>query len=85
MKKNILYFPLILFLFGVFSSSCSSLEDDAKKAADLSKKSIEYTTEMKFDKAEQAYKEAQEYFRKYEEKGQLKEFSEHYNECLIRK
>ncbi len=63
--------------------SCSSLDSDAKKAADLSKKSIEYTTEMKFDKAEKSYKEAQEYFRKYEEKGQLKEFTKLYNEYLI--
>ncbi|MBP1617587.1 MAG: hypothetical protein H6Q14_1414 [Bacteroidetes bacterium] len=83
MRKNIRYFLLIILLF--VAISCSSLDRDAKKAADLSKKSIEYTTEMKFDKAEQSYKEARVYFRKYEEKGQLKEFTNLYNEYLIGK
>jgi hypothetical protein len=83
MRKNIRYFLLIILLF--VAISCSSLDRDAKKAADLSRKSIEYTTEMKFDKAEQSYKEARGYFRKYEEKGQLKEFTKLYNEYLIGK
>ncbi|OJU37191.1 MAG: hypothetical protein BGN96_04075 [Bacteroidales bacterium 45-6] len=81
MKQNIRYYLLIFILLG--ATSCSSLDGDAKKAADLSKKSIEYTKEMKFDKAEKTYKESQEYFRKYEEKGLLKEFAKRYNEHLL--
>lgn len=76
---------LILFVVFVMAVSCSSINGDAKKAADLSKKSIRYTKEMKFDKAEQAYKESQEYFRKYEKKGKIQEFTKAYNESLLQK
>ncbi len=65
--------------------ACSSLDSDAKKAAKLSKKSIEYTMEMKFDDAEKAYKDSQDFFRKYQQKGQLAEFSKAYNTYLQEK
>lgn len=80
MKTKISIYLLIVTSF--FLSACSSLDSDAKKAAELSKKSIEYTTQMKFDKAEQAYKQAQDYFRKYDASGQKEAFDKAYNEYL---
>lgn len=80
MKNTKLLF-LGFLLFGAVS--CSSLDNDAKKAAKLSKKSIEYTTEMEFDKAEKAYKDSQDFFKKYENSGHLEEFLKAYNRYLI--
>lgn len=80
--RQILFIVCLNTLF--FFASCSSLDSDAEQAANLSKKSIEYTTKMEFDKAEQAYSKSQELFRKYEQTGQEAEFTKAYNNYLRR-
>lgn len=80
------YTKLFVLGFLVFGAvSCSSLDSDARKAAQLSRKSIECASKMEFDKAEKAYRQAQDIFRKYAENGQSNDFAQAYNKYLLEK
>ncbi|MFV0418789.1 MAG: hypothetical protein ACK5KT_08685 [Dysgonomonas sp.] len=75
-----------LFLTLISSSlliSCSSMDSDAKKAADLNKKSLEYVKEQNLEKAEKLYKESQEIIAKYKDTEQYKEFERVYFEYMV--
>lgn len=72
MRKNkyILFTILAstLLLFG-----CSSVDGDARKAAELNRKSIDYAQKNDLEKAEEVYKESQAIVNQYKD-------TEHYNE-----
>lgn len=74
---------LSIFLLIVLLSSCSSLESDARKAADLNLESLEYIKEQKLEKAEEAYKEAQEIMARYKGTEKYLEFYEIYSEYML--
>lgn len=59
------------------------MDSDAKKAADLNKKSLEYVKEQNLEKAEKLYKESQEIIAKYKDTEQYKEFERVYFEYMV--
>lgn len=77
-KKPLVY--IVIFLLSFVVASCNKTESDAKKAAGLTNKSIEYTTEMELEKAEEAYKESQEILQKYENHKNEEEFLQYYRQ-----
>lgn len=81
MKKTVYMLSVIL----VFTSlvACSSLDSDAKKAADLNKESIEYIREGDLENAEKAFKEAKEIITQYRETKEYEHFYEAYNKYLF--
>lgn len=72
MKQLALIFILFLFF------ACSSLDSDAKKAAELNKKSIDYAKSANLQKAEELYKESQEIVIRYEGTDDYDEFRKAY-------
>lgn len=76
---NILSTILLLTLL----SACSSLDSDAKKAAELDKKSIEYIKEGDLEEAEIAFQEAREIISKYKNTEEYQKFHELYNSYLF--
>lgn len=75
---------LSIFLLVVLLSSCSSLESDAKEAAELNLESLEYIKEQKLEKAEETYKEAQEIIARYKGTEKYLEFYEIYSEYMLK-
>jgi len=78
MMKQLAFLIFILFLF----SACSSLDSDAKKAAELNKKSINYAKESDLQKAEELYKESQEIVDEYRKTDEYEEFLKTYYKYL---
>lgn len=76
MKKNYL---IIAITLSTFFASCSSMEDDAKNAADLSKESLNYVRSNQLDKAKDAYDKSQAIINQYKETEQYQEFYKAYN------
>lgn len=72
-KKTYSLFIALLFL--CFISCRSGVESDAKKAAELTNKSIEQSMQLELKKAEDSYLKAQEIKRKYENHKKSEEFN----------
>jgi outer membrane protein assembly factor BamD (BamD/ComL family) len=71
---------LLTFIFLVILfTACSSVDSDARKAAQLNKESIEYVKEGDLEEAERAYKEAQEILSRYKGTEKYDEFQTAYN------
>ena len=64
----------------VFFVACGGVDSDAKKAADLTNKSIEQMGEMKLKEAQKSYQEAQEIIGKYKEHKKADDFNKRYRE-----
>ncbi len=80
MNKLVSLLSIILLLIFV---SCSSLDSDAKKAAELNLKSLEYTRKQDLQQAEKLYIEAQEIIAKYKNTENSKEFYTSYNKYFL--
>lgn len=81
--KRLAYLPFILFIFISFSlSACSSLDGDAKKAAELNKKSMNYAKDSDLQKAEELYRESQEIIDEYRKTDEYEEFQKAYNKYM---
>ena len=78
MKKILSYTSMLLFT--VTFLSCGGVNSDAKKAANLTNKSIEQSMDLNFEKAEKSYKKAQEIIQKYEEHKKSEKFQQLYRE-----
>lgn len=80
MKK----FAFLSLVFGLFITitSCSSVESDAKKAAELNKKSLDYIKEQNLEKAEELYKESQEIIEQYKDTDQFVDFQRIYADYM---
>lgn len=76
--KHFVSFIFILFMF----ASCSSLDSDAKKAAELNKESLKYVKELDLQKAEKLYMEAQEIISEYKGTDKNEEFLQAYYKYL---
>lgn len=76
LKKTLASVFIVCLFFA--SVSCNKTESDAKKAAALTNRSIEYTVGLELEKAEKAYKESQEIQSKYKDHKQEEEFLKHY-------
>ncbi|NDV95086.1 hypothetical protein D0T84_09160 [Dysgonomonas sp. 521] len=76
MKQLALIFILFLFF------ACSSLDNDAKKAAELNKQSIEYAKDADLQKAEELYKESQEIVNSYIGTDEYEEFRKLYHQYM---
>jgi hypothetical protein len=70
-------FFLLLLLLTV---SCGGVDSDAKKAASLTNRSIERTSQLKLDDAEKLYKKSQAIIRKYESHPKQEKFSRLYRQ-----
>ena len=72
----------IVALSAVFmpAVSCGSVNSDAKKAASLTNKSIEKTSQLKLEEAEKLYKKSQEIIKKYESHRKWEKFSKLYQQ-----
>lgn len=80
---KIFVYTLSTILIITFLSACSSVESDAKKAAELDKKSIEYIKEGKLEKAGLAFQEAKKIISKYQNTEKYQKFYEAYNNYLL--
>ena len=81
--KRLAYLPFTIFIFILLSlSACSSLDGDAKKAAELSKKSIDYAKDSDLQKAEELYKESQQIIDEYRKTDEYEEFQKAYNKYM---
>lgn len=63
--------------------SCSSIDNDAKQAAELNKKSLDYIKEQNLEKAEKLYNESQEIIARYKGTEQYTEFQRIYSEYML--
>lgn len=70
-------FLLAISFAGLFGA-CSSVDSDARKAADLMDKSMEATLEYNFEDAEKYFKQYKEIEDKYKNLPEHKEFEEAY-------
>lgn len=75
---------LSIILLTILLSSCSSLESDAKEAAELNIQSLEYIKEQELEKAEEVYKEVQEIIARYKETEKYLEFYKLYSEQMLK-
>ena len=82
MRKTILFLSFLSFMF---LASCSSVEGDAKKAAELNRKSLECVLDNDVDKAEKLFKESEEIANKYKGTDDYEEFQRIYLENIIKK
>lgn len=80
---KILAYILSTILLLTLLQACSSLDSDAKKAAELDKKSIEYIKEGDLKKAETAFQEAKQIISKYKSTEEYQKFYELYNSYLL--
>lgn len=74
MMKTLHIKYLFLILTAFISLSCNRMEKDARKAAELTNKSIEYLQELDMKKSQETYKKSQEIINKYDEKGKSADF-----------
>ncbi len=77
-KRTLLYIFLLMLIF----AGCSSLEDDAKKAADYRKESIELVRAKQLDEAKEKYDKSQSIIDEYRNTDRYQEFYNVYNACL---
>lgn len=63
-------------------SSCSSTDSDAKKAAKLNRKSMEYARELKLEEAEKLYQESREIVARYKDTEKFDEFHMAYSKYM---
>lgn len=68
------FIPLVILF-----TACSSVDSDARKAAQLNKESIEYVKEGDLEEAERTYKESQEILSRYKGTEKYDEFQSAYN------
>lgn len=68
----------ILSAFFLLAVSCSGVKSDAKKAASLTNKSIEKTSQLKLEEAEKLYKKSQKIIKKYESHRKSEKFNKLY-------
>lgn len=80
--KRLAYLTLTLFIFILFGA-CSSLDGDAKKAAELNKKSMDYAKDSDLQKAEELYKESQKIVDEYRKTDEYEEFRKAYNKYML--
>lgn len=80
MNKLVSLLTIILLLLCV---SCSSVDSDAKKAAELNLKSMDYIKKQDLQKAEELYKESQEIINKYKSTDKYTDFYTAYNKYLL--
>lgn len=80
--RKFAYLSLISFSF-IFTISCSSIDSDAKQAAELNKKSLNYIKEQNLEKAEKLYNESQEIIARYKGTEQYTEFQRIYSEYML--
>ena len=75
---------IILSCFLLCATSCSreNLNNDAKKAAELTLVSLEKARDKNLESADKTYLEVLQIIDKYKQKGQEKEFYEAYNSYL---
>lgn len=73
----------LIFFTLTLLSSCSSLDRDAKKAAKLNRKSLDYIKEQNLGKAEEAYRASQEIVAQYKGTEQYIEFHRIYSEYML--
>ncbi len=71
----------ILFAVVVLSS-CSSIDSDAKKAAKLNRKSMEYAKELKLEEAEKLYQESRGIVARYKDTEKFDEFNLAYSKYM---
>lgn len=69
MKRIALVFIQIIFLI-----SCSSLDGDARKAAELNNESLRYAADDKLEDSEEAYRKSQEIIDEYRDSQNFEEF-----------
>ncbi|MDR1517322.1 MAG: hypothetical protein LBS52_04370 [Dysgonamonadaceae bacterium] len=67
-------------LMALFLVSCGGIDSDAKKAAELTNKSIEQTQEMKLDDAQKSYRQAHKIIEKYKNHQKSEKFNKRYRE-----
>ncbi|HMM04293.1 hypothetical protein [Dysgonomonas sp.] len=77
-----LAFLLTFISLAILFIACSSVDSDARKAAQLNKESIEYVKEGDLQEAERAYKEAQEILSRYKGTEKYDEFQVAYNNYM---
>lgn len=80
MNKLVSLLTIILLFLCV---SCSSVDSDAKKAAELNLESIEYVKQQDLQEAEILYKESQEIVNRYKNTEKEEEFYVAYNKYLL--
>lgn len=78
MKRFLLYASFFLFLF----SSCSSVDGDAKEAADLNRRSMGHARNLELKRAEELYQESREIVNKYKDTDRFEEFYTAYNKYM---
>lgn len=78
MKRFIIYSLFFIPLL----SSCSSVDGDAKEAADLNRRSINHARDLELEKAEKCYKESREIVNKYKDTDRFEEFYTAYNKYM---
>lgn len=79
MRKIKLFFSIFLLGFFVISCSGPTLEEDAQKAAFLTKESMRFSMESNLQKAENCYMEVQKIMEKYRNTDEFEKFHETYN------
>lgn len=72
--KYIYTFLIALFSILLFSCSEPTMEEDARRAADLTSQSNQYSRENNFKEAGRTYKEVQEIMAKYKKMDRFDEF-----------
>jgi len=80
MKKLVSLLTIILLFL---CASCSSLDSDAKRAAELNTESMDYIKKQDLQKAEELYKESQEIINQYKNTDKYKDFYTAYNKYLL--
>jgi len=80
--KKLVFLAVVALMF--FSAGCSSVDSDAKEAAELNNKSMEYIKNNDLLKADELYKESVKIMNKYKDTDQYKEFYAAYNKYLLK-
>lgn len=81
MTKLVFWVVAISMLF--FFSACSSVDGDAKKAAELNRKSLEYIKDNDLEKAAKLYQEMREIVANYDGTEDYEAFHAAYNQYMI--
>ncbi|WP_029906606.1 hypothetical protein [Prevotella sp. 10(H)] len=76
---------LIVIFSSLFFMACSTVDSDAKKAAELNKESIEYVKAGNLMEAERIYKESKEIVSRYKGTEKYNEFSKAYSTYMYGK
>lgn len=79
---NKLVFGVVVFCILILFSACSSVDGDAKKAAELNRKSLEYIKDNDLEKAAELFQEMQEIVANYDGTEDYEEFHAAYNQYM---